>query len=192
MYVKDRMNKNAVTVQENTSLSKALNVMREFDHRRLPVVDAMNRPVGIVDKSGIENISGASFMLSNTKISEVMQTGFYKINENALVEECALLMKENKAYFVPVVDNAGSIVGVITSYDLIKGLMKLLGVSGDGCRLIVKGTDINKLLAVLKDCEIQSVYTDNGNTIAKFFTNDIDTVKYALKNYFDLLYLKEQ
>ena len=182
MYVKDRMNKNAVTVQENTSLSKALSVMREFNHRRLPVVDAMNRPVGIVDKSGIENISGASFMLSNTKISEVMQTGFYKINENALVEECALLMKENKAYFVPVVDNAGSIVGVITSYDLIKGLMKLLGVSGDGCRLIVKGTDINKLLAVLKDCEIQSVYTDNGNTIAKFFTNDIDTVKYALKN----------
>lgn len=192
MYVKDRMNKNVITVQENLLLSKAIGIMRENRHRRLPVVDAMNRPVGILDQRGIENVDGASFMLSNTKISDVMQTGFFKINENALIEECALMMKENKVGFVPVVDNTGGITGVITSYDMLKGLMKLLGASGDGCRVIVKGTNFKKLLSVLSDCDVQSLYIDGGNTIVKFTTNDIDTVKYALTNYFELLYLKAE
>ena len=48
MLVKDRMTPNPVTVTPDTSVSEALNVMRQSKVRRMPVVDKRGQLLGIV------------------------------------------------------------------------------------------------------------------------------------------------
>lgn len=191
MYVKDRMNKNVVSVQENISIAKTLILMNESRHKRLVVVDADQKPVGIIDRQSIESLGTAKFLLANTKISDVMEASFFKADENMLVEDCALIMKDNKAGFLPVVNSANILTGVITSYDMLKGLMKLMDIRGEGCRCILAGRNIKKAAEVLKDLDILSIYTDNENTVVKFYTPNAKEAKELLESNFEVLYFKE-
>ncbi|HHE70950.1 MAG TPA: CBS domain-containing protein, partial [Chloroflexi bacterium] len=46
MLVKDRMSRNPVTISPDTSVSEALNLMRQSKVRRMPVLDRHGRLVG--------------------------------------------------------------------------------------------------------------------------------------------------
>ncbi len=192
MYVKDRMNKKVVFVSENLSVAKALAAMNESNHKRLPVVDAQNKPIGVIDRRSIDALGTARFVLANTKITDIMDSGLFKVSEEMLVEDCALVMKDNKTGFLPVVDKNGILTGVITSYDMFKGLMKLMDIKGEGCRCIVEGREIGKITEVLSDCDIRSIYTDEENTVVKFDTNDFENAKKKLEEQFNVLYIKNR
>ena len=191
MYVKDRMNKNTVSAAENISIAKALIIMKESRHKRLPVVDAENRPVGVIDQRSLEAVGSAKFLLAHTKISDIMEPNFFKIKEDTVIEECALLMKETKTGFVCVVNDEGVLTGVITSYDVLKGLMKLMDIRSEGCRAIIVGRDMKKVIETLSDNEITSIYTDGDNTIVKFNAKDAEEAKEKLSDSFEVLYFKK-
>ncbi len=193
MFVKERMNKNAVSVRENISPAKAIVIMKESRHRRLPVVNEQNVPVGIIDQHNIEMLGTAGSFFSGTKVSDVMNTNFFKINENTLIEDCALTMKDNKTAFLPVVDNDNVLTGVITSYDVLKGLMKLMDIRGEGFRLVVKSNDIAGIANIVsRNGKIRSIITDNDTTIVKFDSSDGNDVKERVNAQYNVLYFKEQ
>ena len=54
MYVKDHMTKNPLTVKRGTVLSEALEIMRENNFHRLPVVDDAGRLIGLVTAGLVE------------------------------------------------------------------------------------------------------------------------------------------
>ncbi|MBQ9519139.1 MAG: CBS domain-containing protein, partial [Firmicutes bacterium] len=134
----------------------------------------------------------ASFLFSNTRLVDVMDTNFYKINESTLIEDCALVMKENKTAFLPVVDGSNTLTGVITSYDVLKGLMRLMDIRGEGCRLVVKSTDVAGLSAlVARSGKIKNMIVDGENTIIKFESNDGSEIKERVNSQYDVVYYKE-
>ncbi len=192
MFVKERMNKNVVYVKENLTLAKTLVTMKESKHRRLPVVNAENKPIGIIDQRSIEAVGSAGFMFSSTKLADIMDTSFYKINESTLIEDCALVMKENKTAFLPVVDGNDNLSGVITSYDVLKGLMRLMDIRGEGCRMVVKSTDVAGLAGlVARSGSIKNIIVDGENTIIKFDSANGDEIKERVNAQYDVVYFKE-
>ena len=193
MFVKDRMNKNVVFVQGNISLAKAVSVMKESRHKRLPVVDENNKPVGVIDRYDIEALGSPNFLLSNTKANDIMQTGYNIINENTLLEDCALVMKENKTNFLPVVNNDNELAGVITGFDVLKGLMKLIGISGEGCRMMVNSVDVAGIANLIsRSGSIKSVIVDNGCTIIKFDSDNGEEIKERVNTQYDVVYFVEK
>lgn len=125
----DWMTREVITISPNTSLAEAHKLMMEKRIRRLPVIHD-GRLVGIVtlgDVRGAEpahasslNIWESDHLLAKLKILEIMTQRPRTILENATLREAALIMLEKKFSGLPVVDEAGHLVGIITESDIFR------------------------------------------------------------------------
>ena len=104
-----------ITIRPDQSVGDALRLMHDNHIGGIPVVDEENRLVGIVTNRDLR------FQIDKQRpVSEVMTAeGLITINDNAAVNVIEVL-QENKIEKLPVVDNAGHLIGLVTYRDLVK------------------------------------------------------------------------
>jgi len=73
------------------------------------------------------------------KVRDAMITDVMTTTPDATLEEAAILAEEQQIGALPVVDNRGNLVGLITHTDLNKLLAQLLGFERKGTRLYITG-----------------------------------------------------
>ena len=144
MLVKDRMTKRPITVHEDTSVDKALQLMREEKVRRFPVVDKHGKLVGIISEKDLLYASPSPatslsiyeipYLLSKIKVRDLMTQDVITVTENTPLEDAARIMADNKIGGLPVMRDT-KLVGIITETDLFKVFLELLGAREDGVRL---------------------------------------------------------
>lgn len=125
--VKDWMTYGVVSVTSDTTLPVAHKIMTENEVRRLPVVDE-GKLVGIITLSDIrsaETVPSSSlsmwelnYLLSRLTVGEMMARNPVTITALESIGKAALTMLEHKISGLPVVDEAGLLVGVITESDI--------------------------------------------------------------------------
>jgi acetoin utilization protein AcuB len=193
MFVYERMTAKPVCVEPTVSVSKAFTVMTESRHSQLPVVDKDNRLVGLVTEKLLAEVNPTkatslsvyeiNYLLSKTKVSDIMKTGIFSVNQNALVEDAALIMKENRIGSLPVTDDKGLLVGIVTRVDIFKAFIDILGIKAVGTRIgiNVKG-DINTvadIVGIIKEHKIDikhiSSYDKNEHTELVVKVNSLET-----------------
>jgi acetoin utilization protein AcuB len=138
----------AVTITPGTPFQEALKLMRDKKFRRLPVVDGAGKVVGIVSERDLLHASPSpatslsvwevNYLLWKLKVSDIMTHNVLTINQNMPVEDAASLMVNHKIGGLPVVDDAGVIVGVITETDIFRAFVEMLGGGQPGLRLTVQ------------------------------------------------------
>jgi acetoin utilization protein AcuB len=148
------MSKNPVTTTPDTSVTDALRLMREKKVRRLPVMDAHGKLVGIVadqdllyaTPSPVSSLSvwEMNYLLAKLKVEEVMTRQVTTVAEDTPVEEAARIMVDNKIGGLPVMRD-GQLAGIVTETDLFKVFLEFLGARRPGVRVTalipgVKGT----------------------------------------------------
>ncbi len=148
MLVRERMTTPAVTITPETPFQEALKLMRDKKFRRLPVVDSACKIVGIVSERDMLHASPSpatslsvwevNYLLWKLKISDIMTHNVLTINQDTPIEDAANLMVTHKIGGVPVVDNSGKVVGVITETDIFKAFVEMLGGGEHGLRLTVQ------------------------------------------------------
>jgi len=148
MLVRERMAAPAVTVTSETPFQDALKLMRDKKFRRLPVVDTTNRVVGIVSERDMLHASPSPatslsvweihYLLWKLKVSDIMTHNVISIHQDMPIEDAASLMVSYKIGGLPVVDDEGSIVGVITETDIFKAFVEILGGGEHGLRLTIQ------------------------------------------------------
>ena len=126
--VQDWMTKDVISVTVDTSLPEAHQIMMNEEIRRLPIVDANNKLKGIVtlgDVRGAQpspatslSIWELNYLLSSLKIKEIMTPDPLTLNGHATIGEAARTMLEHRISGLPVVDDAGLLVGIITESDI--------------------------------------------------------------------------
>ena len=106
-----------VTVRDNTLVKEALNVMKEFQIGGIPVVDKLNKLVGIVTNRDLR-------FERNLKrpITEVMtkQEKLITTTEFTDFEKAGDILQKYKIEKLPVVDKDYHLIGLITYKDIIK------------------------------------------------------------------------
>lgn len=127
--VKEWMTRRVVTISSETSLPEAHRLMLVNKIRRLPVLK-MGHLVGIVTRGDVRGAeaSGATslnmwelaYILSKLDIEKVMTRNPITISPEATISEAAKIMLEHKVSGLPVVDEAGSLVGIITESDIFR------------------------------------------------------------------------
>lgn len=145
MLVVDWMTPDVVAVKPETSLLKCRNLLKEKNIRRLPVVDGDNRVVGIVSDRDVRGASPSKattlevhemqYLLAELKARDIMTPRPLTVKPEATVEEAALLMLDRKIGGLPVVNDDGALVGIITDQDLFKLLVEITGVRQGGVQL---------------------------------------------------------
>ena len=81
-----------------------------------------------------------------------MKTGIFKINKDALIEDAAIIMKENRISSLPVIEGDNYLAGIITRTDIFKAFIDIMGVKATGTRIATEDkvgvlADITSILA---------------------------------------------
>lgn len=119
---KEIMSKETLTVTEGASIEEALKLLVNSKITGLPVVDRHGKMIGVLSDYDIlsqiaheTNISRDTFkkpMLFSRKLDTV--------NENEQLDEVTKRFMHNKFRRLPVIDDRGQLVGIITRRDLIR------------------------------------------------------------------------
>ncbi len=141
MLVREWMSSDVITVDENTSMMKALHIMKENRIRRLPVM-ARGTLVGIVSDRDLKEASPSKattldvhelyYLLAEIKVKEIMTKNPVTIHPDETVERAAVVMLEHKVSGLPVMDDHNELVGVITQSDVFRAFVNITGVYKGG------------------------------------------------------------
>ena len=121
MLVKRVMSKKVVSVSVPGSREKVLDLMRKENKAVLPVVkEDDNKLVGVVTRSDLINNP------DEEQIAMLMSRNLITASPDEDVTDVAKRMIENDVRRIPVVNDDGDLVGIITSFDLVsQALTKL-------------------------------------------------------------------
>lgn len=145
MLIREWMTKDVITVTPETSMFKASKLMKDHNIRRLPVVDGNKCLIGIVSDRDIKASSPSKattldmhelyYLLSEVKIKDIMTTKPVTVLETETVDAAAVLMEEKGIGGLPVVNEAGDLVGIITDHDVFRVLIDVSGARKGGLLL---------------------------------------------------------
>jgi acetoin utilization protein AcuB len=141
MLVKGWMTSDVITVDEDTSMMKASQIMKENNIRRIPVM-RKGKLVGMITDRDIKESSPSKattldvhelyYLLSELKVKDIMSKNIVTISPEDTVEKAAVKMLEHRISGLPVVNDKGKVVGVITQGDIFKVLVSLTGIYRGG------------------------------------------------------------
>lgn len=150
MLVKNWMSTKLITIDENTSMMKALRIMKDNRIRRLPVMKD-EKLVGIITDRDLKEASPSKasaldvhelyYLLSEIKVKDLMTKNPLPIGPDESVEKAAVLMLDKKISGLPVVENK-NLVGIITQTDIFRALTSITGIHQGGVKIALDLPDI--------------------------------------------------
>ena len=111
------MTSNVTTASRDLSLEVVAVLMRDGDMGSLPVVEG-KKLVGIVTDRDIVIRGVADALEPSAPISEVMTSHVFSVKPSDYVFEAIRLMGDKQIRRIPVVDEAGELVGIISMADV--------------------------------------------------------------------------
>jgi acetoin utilization protein AcuB len=145
-FMREKIQKNPVTITPDASFYEARNLIHEKGVRHLPVVDKSDVLVGIVTDRDIRQASPSdatllsvqelNYLLGKLKVSSFMtpKAKLITITPDTIIEEAVQLMHDNKIGCLPVVEN-GKLYGIFTETDALDHLVDIFGFKQKGTRL---------------------------------------------------------
>jgi acetoin utilization protein AcuB len=122
MLVQQKMTKKPLTVGPQHTLAAVRKKMDAGRFRRLPVLEG-DKLVGIISDRDLRQHTG---MLDKTRVNAVMTQNVVTVSSSTMIERAARLLLRHKIGGLPVVDD-GKLVGMITTTDMLKALVGLVG-----------------------------------------------------------------
>ncbi|MCM1020679.1 MAG: IMP dehydrogenase [Muribaculum sp.] len=105
-----------VTIRRGSTVRDALSMMEEYHIGGIPVVDDNKKLVGIVTNRDLRFEQNMNRKIDEVMTSENIVTATQSLN----LEEAAEILQANKIEKLPVVDNDGKLVGLVTYKDITK------------------------------------------------------------------------
>ena len=127
MIVGNRMTKEPINIGPDDLLIRASHKMQAGGFRRLPVVSD-GKLVGIVTERDLRQHRG---YLEHTKINGVMTENPVTVVPATTLEEAAQILLERQIGGLPVVAD-GRLIGIITTSDILKAFLDVMGASQGG------------------------------------------------------------
>jgi len=165
------MRRPVITVRAEMPIQEALKLMHTEHIRRVPVVDARGRLVGLVSEMDLLKASPSEatslsiwevhYLLSKITVERVMTREVITVTEQTPIEEAARIMADNEIGGLPVM-RGRELVGIVTETDLFRVFLELLGAREAGIRLAALVANRPGELAKLTS----AVYQAGGNFLA--------------------------
>ena len=157
MTVSKNMTINPVTTTPDMGVFEAFELMKNEGVQRLPVLDNDGKLVGIISEKNITSAAADrevsivefALLLSKIKVGDVMTKEVITVSVDDPVELAARKMSDNDISILPVVDNNGKLVGVVSRSDLFRLLLELFGTRHYGIRVTFRIKDQKGVIAKL-------------------------------------------
>lgn len=145
MKVREIMKKDVLSIYPEDDAIAALNLLFKREISGLPVIDSRGKLAGMFTEKDVLSHILPSYVekvgrfiyeenpkavkkkfaeLSKMKVSDLMRREVVTVKEDTTLCEVAKDMLTRKARRVPVVDNAGKVVGIVARCDVLEALAK--------------------------------------------------------------------
>lgn len=111
---------NVVTIGPDKTIREALAVLVNHNVGALVVVDEIKKPVGIISERDIVRLAARNEGLFGIPVGEVMTTNVITALPQDELKAVANTMTEKRIRHLPIVDNQGILVGIISIGDVVK------------------------------------------------------------------------
>ncbi len=121
--VEDIMTRNPACCVPDTSLTEAAELMCSFDCGEIPVIYSFTekKVVGVItDRDICIRIVAEGLNPKLFKVEDCMSKPAIVVEEGTSVEDCCRIMQENQIRRIPVVDDSGACVGMVSLADIAK------------------------------------------------------------------------
>ncbi|GCF93406.1 CBS domain-containing protein [Enterococcus florum] len=178
MSVKDFMSAELITVEPETKIFDAVDLMKKHDIHRLPVVKN-GQLVGLITEGTIQealpskatslSVYEVNYLLNKTVVADVMIKEVKTVSPRAQLEDAVYLMRQNNIAVLPVLEGE-KLVGIITNNDIFDAFLKLAGYHEGGTRIqICIREDKKGILA-----EVAKILADNDYSILTVIIDHTD------------------
>jgi CBS domain-containing protein len=118
--VRDWMSSPVIVVDPDSSVSYAVTLMRRRNIHSLVVgITKENPAYGIITTTDIrDKIVGADRRPAETRVREIMSGPVITANPDWTLKECSEIMQRNHFHHMPVADENGALVGMISATDI--------------------------------------------------------------------------
>lgn len=172
---------NPVTINRDAKVKDALNIMAEYKIGGIPVVDNENYLVGIVTNRDLRFEKDMEKQIQEVMTSENIIT----TKQSTDMETAAQILQENKIEKLPVVDENGKLIGLITYKDITKAKDKPMACKDAQGRLRVAAgvgvtADTLERMEALVNAGADAIVIDTAHGHSKYV---IDKLKEAKKRF---------
>ena len=214
MLVKNWMSKPAITINADATIKHAIDLLKYHEIRMLPVMED-NQLVGVVTDRDLKRASASDLtdmeihefidLIAQTTVKKAMTKQPITVSDVYTVEETAETLLVHNISGVPVVNQMGEIVGVITKTDLFKMFISLTGAGNEGVQFALKLTDqpgaIKEVTDIIRDYGARIVsmlstrgWAENGclNVYIRAYGVDkptLERIKEVIKETASILYI---
>ncbi len=150
MLVQHWMTREVISVEADTPFLEARLTLKERRIRHLPVVES-RKLIGVVTDRDLKEAapSGASsldvyelnYLLLKMRVRDLIKREPITIRPSESVGRAAQLMHDHKIGCLPVVDETGDLVGMITETDLLAVMVEILGYKEQDTRIVIEAPD---------------------------------------------------
>ncbi len=167
-----------VTLKKDATVGDAQNTMREYSIGGIPIINDNSKLIGIVTNRDLR-------FEKNYKrpLSEVMTTGnLVTVSKGTSLKDAEIILQENKIEKLPVVDEHGKLLGLITFRDITKLTQKPNANKDEYGRLRVAAalgvtTDILDRTQALVNAQVDAVIIDTAHGHSKGVVTALKEVK---------------
>lgn len=142
ILVRDVMTTDMISTSKYETVVHVANILAEKNISGLPVVDRENKVVGIITQADILSMVGVGrehtfkdllkYMLGEPLhvrrvgdyVGDIMTSPALTIRPEATIAEAVRIMDEKKIRRLTVVDDANSLIGILTRADILKAVIK--------------------------------------------------------------------
>ena len=149
MILRNCMTPDPITVQEDTSISEAQQILKQKRIRKLPVMRG-DTLVGIVTDRDLREVTPSKatsldvyelhYLLAKLTVKDAMTPNPITIGPDESCSKAALLMQEKRIESLPVVEK-GKLIGIVTESDIFASFVRLTGIKQGGVEIGVEVPD---------------------------------------------------
>lgn len=152
MYVERSMTRKVVTIDSESSIFDARELMNSNRIRHLPVIDEKNHVIGIVSDRDIrsampsvvlkdKDCSADSRELKNIRVKDFMTRNPVCIPPTYTIQDVLLLIQEKRVGAFPVADEENKLLGILSIRDLVRAFINVLNIGEPGSLLCIVAED---------------------------------------------------
>jgi len=205
MFVSRSMTPKVVTIDTESGIFKAQELMAAHQIRHLPVVDAEDRLIGIVTDRDLRSAMPYSLLkdpsspeerakLKDLKIEDIMTREPKTVGPHHTIQDALLLIQKLKVGALPVVDADNRLKGIISVRDLLRAFINVLGIGEPGTLLCVLVEEKVGQLKKIVDAITEEGISFGSVLVARYFeenkravfpyllTNNVSRIKRKLQD----------
>jgi CBS domain-containing protein len=110
-----------LSLQQEQTIPTASDIMKYMRVHHLPVIDAEQRVVGLVSQRDLLAAHG-----SDAPVARIMTRGVLAVRSDVHASFAAAALLDHKFGCLPVVDEHGRLVGIVTQHDFLRLATKVL------------------------------------------------------------------